>query len=75
MNTSTVVPSILPTLFGWLIFAIEVDIVRNIKGIIIMNIRFINISPNGLNTVAFSPQHNPTIAPIIIAANKMSVCL
>ena len=35
MNTSTVVPSILPTLLGWLIFAIEVDIVRNIKGTII----------------------------------------
>ena len=75
MNTSTIVPSILPIFSGWLIFEIEVDIVRKIKGTIIKAIRFINMSPNGLNTVAFSAQHNPTIAPIIIAANKMSVCL
>lgn len=75
MNTSTVVPSILPTLLGWLIFEIEVEMVKKISGTITINIKFMNKSPSGLNTLAPSPQITPTIAPIIIDPTRMSVCL
>ena len=49
--------------------------VKKISGTITINIKFINKSPSGLNTLAPSPQITPTIAPIIIDPTRMSVCL
>ena len=75
MNTPKIVVITLPKRLGCLIFAIDVVIVKNINGTMITNIKFINKSPNGLNTAAFSPYTNPTIAPIIRAARRIIVCL
>lgn len=75
INTSTIVPIILPNLFGCCILAIDVVIVKNISGTIITNRRFKNISPNGCNTVAFSLNTIPITAPTIIATNNIIVDL
>ena len=69
MNTSTNVPSILPTLFGWVIFEIEVEIVRKTSGTIIMNIKLMNKSPNGLKIAAFSLKIKPIIAVYTMCGN------
>ena len=75
INTPNIVVITLPKRLGCLIFAIDVVIVKNINGTMITNIKFINKSPNGLNTAAFSPYTNPTIAPIIKAPRRIIVCL
>ena len=74
-NTSIIVVSILPILFGCFIFPIDVLIVKKISGTIITSNIFKNKSPNGLNTVAFSSNISPTIVPIIIDAKSINVDL
>ena len=74
-NTSIIVVSILPILLGCFIFPIDVLIVKKISGTIITSNIFKNKSPNGLNTVAFSPNISPTIVPIIIDAKSINVDL
>ena len=50
-------------------------IVKKIRGTITTNKRFMNKSPNGLSTLAFSPIIIPMIAPIISDRIKAIVCL
>ena len=74
-NATIVVIIIFPSLFGVLIFAIDVVIVKKTSGTITTNNRLIKISPNGLSTLASSLNIIPTIAPIIIANNNIKVDL
>ena len=75
MKTTITEIRIFPSLLGCFIFPIEVVIVKNIKGTIIVSSRLINKSPNGLNTFAFSPNIRPTIIPITQDNNNMIVDL
>ena len=75
INTNIILPNILPNLLGCFILPIDVVIVKNINGTIIVNKRLINKSPNGLNTFVFSPNIKPIIAPIMIDANNIIVDL
>ena len=64
-----------PNLLPDFILAIDVVIVKKIRGTMITNIILMKISPKGLSTAVFSLKIIPTIAPIIILANKIMVCL
>ena len=75
MNTPKVDNNTFSNLFGCLILAIDVVIVKKINGIIMTNNKFMNRSPKGLSTMAFSPAINPNMAPIIKAVNNNIVCL
>ena len=50
--------------------AIEDAIVKNINGIIAVNSKFKNISPNGLMISTPFPKTNPNILPAIIPHNN-----
>jgi len=71
INTQKIVIIIFPNLFGCLIFAIDVVILKNISGTITTNSKFRKISPKGFKTAVFSLNAIPTIAPIIIAAKSI----
>ena len=75
INEINIVTKTLPNLLGCLIFAIEVVMVRKIKGTIITNNKLIKISPNGAKYLASSPKTIPTIAPIIKPMTKIIVFL
>ena len=72
---ANIVTNTLPSLLPDFIFAIDVVIVKKIRGTMITNIILMKISPNGLSTAVFSLKIKPTIAPIMILANKIIVCL
>ena len=75
INTPMIVAMILPSLFGVFIFVMDVVIVKKIKGTIITNNRFRNMSPSGFKIAAFSWNMIPMIAPTIIAAKRIIVDL
>ena len=74
-NMPTIVSIIFPSLLGCFIFDIDTVMLTKIRGMIATNSRFKKTSPKGLSIAAFSPKTIPTIAPTIIAANKIIVDL
>ena len=71
-NTSIVESSILLSLLGLFILYIPVVIVKNIKGITVINNIFKNKSPNGVNIFMFSLNIKPSIPPIIIEISSIN---
>ena len=72
MNIASIELIIFPSRFKLSIFATAEEIEKNTSGTTTMNNKFKNKSPNGLIILAFSPNINPIIDPMIMEDKRIS---